>query len=56
MPSQADDDPIKRSSTEPYDRVGASFRWSQILGAASSIFFWSSLEYRGEPSIILSFF
>jgi hypothetical protein len=39
MPSQADDDPIKRSSTEPYDRVGASLRWSQILGAASSIFF-----------------
>ena len=39
MPSQAGDDPIKRSSTEPYDRVGASLRWSQILAAASSIFF-----------------
>jgi hypothetical protein len=39
MPSESDDDPIKRSSTERYDRVGASMRWCQILAAASSIFF-----------------
>jgi hypothetical protein len=49
MPSQADDDPIKRSSTEPYDRVGASFRWSQILGAASSIFFGFLLNIAVNP-------
>lgn len=39
MPAESDDDPIKRSSTEHYDRVGASMRWCQILAAASSIFF-----------------
>jgi hypothetical protein len=49
MPSQADDDPIKRSSTEPYDRVGASLRWSQILGAASSIFFGLLLNIAVNP-------
>ena len=30
---------IKSSSTEDYDRVGGSLRWSQILASASSIFF-----------------
>jgi hypothetical protein len=49
MPSQADDDPIKRSSTEPYDRVGVSLRWSQILGAASSIFFGFLLDIAINP-------
>jgi Family of unknown function (DUF6328) len=49
MPSQADDDPIKQSSTEPYDRVGASLRWSQILGAASSIFFGFLLNIAVNP-------
>ena len=49
MPSQADDDPINRSSTEPYDRVGASLRWSQILGAASSIFFGFLLNIAVNP-------
>ena len=49
MPSQVDDDPIKRSSTEPYDRVGASLRWSQILGAASSIFFGFLLNIAVNP-------
>ena len=42
--SESDDEktstnPIKSSSTEDYDRVGASLRWSQILASASSIFF-----------------
>jgi hypothetical protein len=49
VPSLADDDPIKRSSTEPYDRVGASLRWSQILGAASSIFFGFLLNIAVNP-------
>ena len=49
MPTQADDDPIKRSSTETYDRVGASLRWSQILGAASSIFFGFLLNIAVNP-------
>ena len=49
MPSQSDDDPIKRSSTEPYDRVGASLRWSQILRAASSIFFGFLLNIAVNP-------
>jgi Family of unknown function (DUF6328) len=49
MPTQADDDPIKRSSTEPYDRIGASLRWSQILGAASSIFFGFLLNIAVNP-------
>jgi membrane protein YdbS with pleckstrin-like domain len=49
MPSQAGDDPIKRSSTEPYDRVGASLRWSQILAAASSIFFGFLLNIAVNP-------
>ena len=49
MPSQADDDPIKWSSTEPYDRVGASLRWSQLLGAASSIFFGFLLNIAVNP-------
>ena len=39
MPSESDDDPVTRSSTEHYDRVGVSFRWPQILASASSIFF-----------------
>jgi hypothetical protein len=42
MSSESDDDPVKRSSSTGsyrYDRVGASLRWSQILAAASSIFF-----------------
>jgi hypothetical protein len=49
MPSQADDGPIKRASTELYDRVGASLRWSQILGAASSIFFGFLLNIAVNP-------
>ncbi len=44
-----DDDPIKRSSSEKYDRVGASLRWSQILAAASSIFFGFVLKIAVNP-------
>ena len=39
MSPNPDDDPVMHSSTERYDRVAASFRWSQILASASSIFF-----------------
>jgi len=38
MPCKSHDS-IKRSSTERYDRVGAAWRWSQILASASSILF-----------------
>ncbi len=49
MSSPSDDDPIKRSSSEHYDRVGASLRWSQILAAASSIFFGFLLKIAINP-------
>jgi Family of unknown function (DUF6328) len=49
MTSHSDDDPIKRSSSERYDRVGASLRWSQILAAASSIFFGFLLKIAVNP-------
>ena len=49
MSSFPDDDPIKRSSPEKYDRVGASLRWSQILAAASSIFFGFVLKIAVNP-------
>ena len=49
MSSHPDDDPIKRSSSEKYDRVGASLRWSQILAAASSIFFGFLLKIAVNP-------
>ena len=49
MSSRPDDDPIKRSSSEKYDRVGASLRWSQILAAASSIFFGFLLKIAVNP-------
>ena len=49
MSSLPGDDPIKRSSSEKYDRVGASLRWSQILAAASSIFFGFVLKNAVNP-------
>ena len=39
MPSNSDDDPVMRSSTERYDRVGVSLRWPDSLVEVSSIFF-----------------
>ncbi len=47
---------IKSSSTEPYDRVGAGMRWSQILGAASSIFFGFLLNITVNPPSYFQFF
>ncbi|HEY7082204.1 MAG TPA: DUF6328 family protein [Nitrososphaeraceae archaeon] len=49
MSSNPDDDPVMRSSTEHYDRVGVSFRWPQILAAASSIFFGFLLDIAVNP-------
>ncbi|HEY7572753.1 MAG TPA: DUF6328 family protein [Nitrososphaeraceae archaeon] len=49
MSSDPDDDPVMRSSTEHYDRVGVSFRWPQILAAASSIFFGFLLDIAVNP-------
>lgn len=49
MSSESDDDPVTRSSTERYDRVGVSFRWPQILASASSIFFGFLLDIAVNP-------
>jgi hypothetical protein len=49
MSSESDDDPVTRSSTEHYDRVGVSFRWPQILASASSIFFGFLLDIAVNP-------
>ncbi|HEY6884932.1 MAG TPA: hypothetical protein VI278_12945, partial [Nitrososphaeraceae archaeon] len=49
MSSNSDDDPIMRSSTEHYDRVGVSFRWPQILASGSSIFFGFLLNIAVNP-------
>ena len=54
--SNSDDDPVMRSSTERYDRVGVSFRWPQILGAASSIFFGFLLNIAVNPPSYFTFF
>jgi hypothetical protein len=55
MSSQSDDDAVKRSSTEPYDRVGAGMRWCQILAAASSIFFGFLLNIAVNPPSYFQF-
>ncbi len=56
MSSNSDDDPVKRSSTEHYDRVGVSFRWPQILASASSIFFGFLLNIVIFPPSYFTFF
>ena len=48
--------PIKSSSTEHYDRMGASLRWCQILGSASSIFFGFLLNIAVNPPSYFTFF
>ena len=48
--------PIKSSSTEHYDRMGASMRWSQILASASSIFFGFLLDIAVNPPSYFTFF
>jgi hypothetical protein len=56
MSSGSDDDPVMRSSTERYDRVGVSFRWPQILASASSIFFGFLLSIAVNPPSYFTFF
>ena len=51
-----DDDPVMRSSTERYDRVGVIFRWPQILASASSIFFGFLLNIAVNPPSYFTFF
>jgi Family of unknown function (DUF6328) len=40
---------VTSTSTEHYDRMGASIRWCQILGAGSSIFFGFLLDIAINP-------
>jgi hypothetical protein len=47
--------PIKSSSTEHYDRVGAAMRWCQILASASSIFFGFLLNIAVNPPSYFTF-
>ena len=51
-----DDDPVIRSSTERYDRVGANLDWFIILASASSIFFGFLLNIAVDPPSYFTFF
>jgi Family of unknown function (DUF6328) len=51
-----DDDPVMRSSTERYDRVGANLDWFIILASASSIFFGFLLNIAVDPPLYFTFF
>jgi hypothetical protein len=53
--SKDDDDPVMRSSTERYDRVGADLDWSIILASASSIFFGFLLNIAVNPPSYLQY-
>ena len=48
--------PIKSSSTEHYDRMGASMRWCQIVASGSSIFFGFLLNIAVNPPSYFTFF
>jgi uncharacterized protein DUF6328 len=47
--SKPDDDPVMRSSTERYDRVGSDLDWFIVLASATSIFFGFLLEIAVNP-------
>ena len=51
-----DDDPVMRSSTERYDRVGVNLDWFIILASASSIFFGFLLNIAVDPPSYFTFF
>ena len=51
-----DDDPVMRSSTERYERVGANLDWFIILASASSIFFGFLLNIAVNPPSYFTFF
>ena len=55
MSSNSDDDPVMRSSTERYDRVGANLDWFIILASASSIFFGFLLKNAINPPSYFTF-
>ncbi|MGA7042976.1 MAG: hypothetical protein WBY71_04855, partial [Nitrososphaeraceae archaeon] len=55
MSSNSDDDPVMRSSTERYDRVGANLDWFIILASASSIFFGFLLDIAINPPSYFKF-
>ena len=50
------DDPVMRSSTEHYDRVGGDLDWFIILASASSIFFGFLLKITVNPQSYFTFF
>ena len=55
--SKPSTNPIESSSsTEHYDRMGASMRWCQILASASSIFFGFLLNIAVDPPSYFTFF
>ena len=56
MSSVPDDDPVMRSSTERYDRVGADLDWFILLGSASSIFFGFLLNIAVNPPSYFTYF
>ena len=49
MSSRSDDDPVKRSSTERYERVASALDWAITLIPASSIFFGFLLHISVNP-------
>jgi hypothetical protein len=53
--SKSDDDPVMRSSTERYDRVGADLDWFIVLASASSIFFGFLLDIAVNPPSYFTF-
>jgi uncharacterized protein DUF6328 len=56
MSSNSDDDPVIRSSTERYDRVGSNLDWFIILAPACPIFFGFLLDIAVNPPSYFTFF
>jgi len=56
MSSNSDDDPVMRSSTEHYDRVGSNLDWFIILAPACPIFFGFLLNIAVNPPSYFTFF
>jgi Family of unknown function (DUF6328) len=54
--SEDDDDPVMRSSTERYDRVGSNLDWFIILAPACPIFFGFLLNIAVNPPSYFTFF
>ncbi len=54
--SSEDDDPVMRSSTERYDRVGSNLDWFIILAPACPIFFGFLLNITVNPPSYFTFF